>query len=102
MIEHLKASDDEWPTSWDDLRDEYDDAVDRGHTPAVTWEELKDRVEIDWHADVRSLQQADGSDDPPFRVIWLSDGSQTHWVGFEPNRRILTYFQGIHDGAAPP
>ena len=55
LIQHLSANNNRWPKSWDDLRDEYDQAVKHGQTPAVTWQELKDRVVIDWSADPKIL-----------------------------------------------
>lgn len=74
VIEHMEANENRWPTSWADLKDEYDSQVASGHTPAPTWQELQSRVEIDWDVDVDLLVTADPKNDPPFRAIWLSDG----------------------------
>lgn len=38
-----------------------------------------------------SLAKADPKNDPPFRALWLSDGTNSHWEEFEPNRKILEY-----------
>ena len=91
VIEHMEANENRWPTSWADLKDEYDRQVASGHRPAPTWEELQSRVQIDWDIDVNSLAKADPKNDPPFRAFWLSDGTNSHWEGFEPNRKVLEY-----------
>lgn len=50
VIEHLKSSDNQWPTNWNDLRDEYDAHAEPSQCP-WSWEELQVRVKIDWDAD---------------------------------------------------
>ena len=101
VIQHLSANNNRWPTSWDDLRDEYDDAVKRGRTPAVTWEEMLDRVEIDWSADPNTVAEATVKHDRKFRVIWLSDGSRTPREELdEPNWKILDYLQSASEDDA--
>jgi len=91
VMEHLKSNNNQWPTGWNELKDDYDKAVKSGHRPATTWPELQERIAIDWHADPEIIAENDGTIDPPFRVIWLTDGSNHHWQGFEPNRRIFDY-----------
>jgi hypothetical protein len=91
VIEHMAANQNRWPNSWADLKDEYDRQVASGHQPAPAWQELQSRVQIDWNVDVDSLAKADSKNDPPFRAFWLSDGTNTHWEGFEPNRNVFEY-----------
>ena len=95
VIEHLEANENRWPTSWADLKDEFDRQVASGHAPAPTWQELQSRVVIDWDVNVDSLVTADPKKDPPFRAIWLSDGTNSHWEGSEPNRKVLEYLQSV-------
>src|SRR3954452_23982693 len=59
-----------------------------------TFEELRSRVEVDWDADPSVLSEMKLTDNqPPFRVIWLRDGSEAYWSGKEPNRLIWDYLQ---------
>ncbi|WP_339744395.1 hypothetical protein [uncultured Rubinisphaera sp.] len=92
VIEHLKANEDRWPADWDDLRDDYETCIRRSGKP-WTFEELRSRVVIDFEADVSELKEkSKNSEQPEFRVIWLSDGSATHWSHQEPNTKLLQYF----------
>jgi hypothetical protein len=97
IIEHMEANQNRWPRSWADLKDEYDQQVASGHPPAPTWQELQSRVQIDWNVDVRSLAMADAKNHPPFRALWLSDGTNSHWEGSEPNHNILQYLLNKSD-----
>ena len=93
VVDHMKAHDGTWPKGWDDLADSYETCVHRSGRP-WTFEELRDRVDLDWGADPKDLIDAKTVDQsPPFRVIWLRDGSDTHWSGAEPNRIVLEYLQ---------
>lgn len=92
VIEHLKANEDRWPADWDDLRDDYETCTKRSGTP-WTFDELRSRVVIDFEADVSELKEKSiGAEQPEFRVIWLSDGSDAHWSNREPNTKLLQYF----------
>lgn len=99
VIEHLSTNNNRWPTSWADLRDEYDNAVKRGNTPAVLWEELQDRVEIDWNPELTTSADTAEELDRKFRVIRLSDKSRTsEEVLIEPNLKVLEYLRGREKG----
>lgn len=94
VITHMEANNGRWPANWDDLRDDYEHDVQAVRARPWTFDELRSRVEVDWQADPESLARtADPGKDPPFRVIWLKDGSTTHWTGMEPNRTILNYLK---------
>jgi hypothetical protein len=92
VIDYMKANDNRWPTSWDDLRQANLQRVD-------VWprfEVLKENVVIDWNARPEILVNAKFSDDDDqsaFRVIWLRNGRSIHWSGAEPNRLIWDYLQ---------
>lgn len=101
VVEHLKSTDNEWPHGWDDLRDEYDRLAKPSHYP-WSWEELQERIVIDWDADPAVLVTADPTNSPPFQVIRLSDGSNSHWEGSEPNLKVLEYLLESTDWPDPP
>ena len=96
VIEHLESNGDRWPTNWDDLQDDYDACVKRSG-PAWTFEELRDRVTVDWNADpselVRSFADTEG---PPFLVIKVRNNVNVYWGHQEPNRKILEYLKAHH------
>ncbi|MCL4692369.1 MAG: hypothetical protein KJ060_07655, partial [Candidatus Hydrogenedentes bacterium] len=106
VIEHMERNGGAWPKSWDDLRSAYDTA-DKGNVsterdgttivefrPRDSIEELQKRVEIDWNADPTALVNTDFSDQgPPFRVIGLKSGKDTHYAGREPNTMVLEYLK---------
>ena len=91
VIEHLKANDNQWPQNWDELRDDYDTCVKRSGQP-WTFNEIRQRVTIDFDTDADELlEKARGLNQPNFSVIRLSDGTDSHWSGHEPNTIILKY-----------
>ena len=91
VVEHLKANGDAWPKNWEDLRDDYQTCVKRSGQP-WSFEELRSRVAVDWQADPSELAVlANGRSIPPFRVIWLTDGTINYWEHAEPNQIIADY-----------
>lgn len=105
VIDHMKAHDGAWPASWEDLKDDYESATKEVGQP-WTFEELRNRVDVDWSADPNKLLQATPREDgPPFHVIWLRDGSHVSWQGYEPNGMILRYLKASKrqgEKAGPP
>ncbi len=96
VVDHLKSNSDEWPTCWDDLRDDYDAGVELSGQPC-TFDELRNQVEVDWDIDPRNLRELpplkDGN--APFRVVRLRDGREVYYHGREPNRMIHRYLQKL-------
>ncbi len=90
VIEHMQAHDGDWPKDWSDLNDDYELCVRRSGRP-WTFEELRGRVIVDWQADTKQLtdQARRGQ---PFRVIWLADGTDSHYQSHEPNKMLSAYF----------
>lgn len=91
-IEHLEANGGTWPRSWDDLRDDYQTCVNRSGQP-WTFDEIRERVEIDWDADPQQLLEQSSNESADVRVIWLRDGTVAYWQGREPNQIILDYLK---------
>lgn len=85
VIEHLKANDCRWPTGWDDLREEYDTLAEPSHY-AWTFNELQERVVLDWDVDIEAIVNAD----PPVTVFRLADGGTANYNG-DPNVRIRDF-----------
>jgi hypothetical protein len=92
VIFHLDANDRQWPRSWDDIQD---DKANCGGLAEWPLADLKQNVSVDWNANVAELRRAASKNgEPPFRAVWLTDGSRTHWLGLEPNQQILDYLNG--------
>ncbi len=87
VVDYLEQNDDQWPSSWDDLRPVY-----RQHVSAVgqpwSFDELKSRVEIRWDVDVDQVRTLTS---PPDDLIVLRDGGPEHWAGHEPNELVYQY-----------
>jgi hypothetical protein len=107
-IEHMEKHDGEWPRSWDELRTTselaykgtistnlYEGTVVAEFRPRDAIADLQRLVEIDWKANPSELRKAEFLDDgkAPFRVIWLKNGKNRHYVGREPNQMILGYLK---------
>lgn len=82
-------------TTWEDLRDDYQTSIKRSGKP-WTFDEIRTRVSMDFSVNGKALV---GSSEtlahPAFRVIWLSDGTDSHFQSHEPNTMILNYLNGI-------
>ena len=91
VVEHMQANHGRWPNNWDDLRDDYQTCVKRSGRP-WQFDELKRRVKIDWNANPDDLIRKHADSEVEFRVIWLADGTRSHWAGREPNQIVLDYF----------
>jgi hypothetical protein len=86
VLEYMNTHGDRWPKSWDDLNEPFK----RHDGQPAHFEDLQRRVEVDWNADPGELAKTpDGA--KPFRVIWLKDGGDWYWSGYEPNRRVWEY-----------
>jgi len=93
-IEHMEANDGKWPENWDELRDDYQTCVDRSGQP-WTFDELASQVEMDWDANPIELVPLADDSAVELRVIWLSNGSDAHWAGREPNQKIVDYLKSL-------
>lgn len=87
VIEHLKSSNNLWPASWEDLRDEFDRIEEPTHY-AWTFKELQERV--DFRFDVTADQVRDS--DSPLVVFRLASGRHVSYGG-DPNLLIRQYLR---------
>ena len=98
VIEYMKTHNGAWPRNWEDLRTPYETCAQRSGRP-WPFEHLRERVDVDWEADPAQLATApDTGTEPPFKVIWLRSGRQTHWQDHEPNRMIFDYLRSRKPG----
>lgn len=98
VIEYMETHDGAWPRGWEDLRTPFE-TLAKGSSGPWTLENLRARVDVDWEADPAQLTTAsDTGAEPPFKVIWLRSGRQTHFRDREPNRMILDYLRNRKAG----
>lgn len=115
VIEHMDKHGGSWPRSWDELRTTGDQAykgttsTNRDGTMIAefrardTIDELKQRVEIDWKANPKTLANAEFKEKgPPFRAIWLRNGKSTHYSSKEPNDMVLEYLKWKEKSVTEP
>ena len=90
IIHHLKTHNCAWPRNWPELEESYKTTPElKG---SKSWDDLKQRVDVDFQAVPSQLAGSQVKDDqPPFRVVWLRNGKSHHWSGAEPNILILEY-----------
>lgn len=86
VVEYMRSNQNRWPQNWDDLREPYKVLTQKSGQP-WTFDELRSRVDVDWKANPESLAK-----ERSFRVIWLKDGTNSHYEGCEPNEIIRRYF----------
>ncbi|MEQ8786992.1 MAG: hypothetical protein RIC55_11860 [Pirellulaceae bacterium] len=87
IIKHMETNQGRWPSCWEDLP-----RVGSVRPDVVI--DLQKRVAVNWSADPRKLAQAKAvTDHPPFRVVWLKNGSPVHFEDGEPNQMILDYLR---------
>ncbi len=100
LVEYLKAHDDQWPKSWDDLLTVMDGKTEsdfilrgRGSLDREYAVSLREKVVIDWNFDPKSPGQSQPVtrlDGKPFPVTWQ---------GAEPNKMIRDH---LHSRSKPP
>lgn len=95
VVEHMKSNQNRWPRNWDDLREPYAALAQRSGQP-WTFDELRERVVVDWKANPKSLAKENS-----FRVIWLKDGTSSHYEGCEPNEIVRRYLSTAFDSDRP-
>lgn len=93
VVDYLSQNGDRWPTSWSDLQPVYEQQADRVGRP-WSFEELQQRVDIDWMVDADELRRAALDERrPTVIVIRRKDGGTDHFQNWEPNAMVRAYFR---------
>lgn len=87
IIEHLKASENNWPANWADLQDEFDRMAEPSHY-AWSFAELQERVNLRFDLTADQVHDAD----PPIEAIRLTSGRQISFDG-NPNVNVREYLR---------
>jgi hypothetical protein len=93
IVDYMGSHEDRWPASWDDLRPSFDkfagpfDTGERRMRGGLTFDDIRDRIRIDWHANPLTT----GAGDRTFHAVDVVSGSTTTWAGGEPNEMVMAY-----------
>lgn len=87
IIEHLKATENTWPSRWADLQDEFDRMAEPSHY-AWSFDELQQRVDLQFHLTTKQVRNAD----PPVEAIRLRSGRRVSYDG-DPNVIVREYLR---------
>jgi len=89
VIEYMEVNHGAWPRSWEELHKPF---LEHDGTDS-NWEELPQRVGIDFTADPAKLATAEEANgDPPFRVVWSLAYPDARLPN-DPNRLLLHYLK---------
>lgn len=90
IVAYMGDHEDQWPKSWDDLK-----PYSERQAEWWTFEELQNRVRVDFNADVNSLKSAPVNPDGrvTIEVVELTSGKRVYYEGAEPNQLIWEYLQ---------
>jgi hypothetical protein len=98
VIGYMETHENRWPRDWDDLQEPYERDVAKVGRP-WSFQQLRDRVDVDFSADLSALAATTPKDgQPPFRVIRLRSGRKSHWESHEANSMILGYLRNSATG----
>lgn len=89
VISRLASNNNEWPENWAALEDDYRKIPEQG--PHRTFDDIANRVTIDFDVDTSKLDGTGKESKPNFRVIYCSDGSNIHPNIPDPNLLIQAY-----------
>lgn len=95
LVEYLRANDDHWPSSWDDLLTVLDlprgaDIVLYGSSGgnAACARSLRERIAVDWSFDPAQIADANPVTRPD------GSGFGVLWEGGDPNEMVREYLRG--------
>ena len=92
VVAYMADHDDAWPRGWEDLRPYF---AEHSRVGGWSFEQFRERVEIDWSADPKLLAESKPGRDgrPTFHVIRARRGPEVTWSQGEPNTTIYEYLR---------
>lgn len=100
LVDFMDAHAQRWPSSWKELETFYDQTT-RHYTVITEFSDIRDHIEIDFDFDPAEASLANPEDDPPFRAIWLRNGTDSHYVGAGPNQIVYAHLKQLAEATAP-
>lgn len=92
-VEHMKANNQSWPTSWEEIDDDLVAGYARsGQKWTWTGEELKRRVSVNWNPDLGQIK-ANSTLKP---VAWISDFPNRKHYMTSPNEIVSRYLNSVN------
>ena len=85
-VHHMAANNDSWPSNWRDLEDDFGPCLTRSGQ-SWSFDNLKERVGIDWDADLRDLSSKPDSNN----IIWVAADPSFSFHGTNPTAIVRRY-----------
>lgn len=60
-----------------------------------TFDDIREHVEIDFSFDPQSASLENDESEPPFRAIWLRNGTESRYVGAGPNQIVYAHLKRL-------
>lgn len=92
VVDFMNANHQRWPQSWEELESHYEQS-NRAFPGIREFCDVQNYMEIDFSFDPTVVDCSNDELDPPFRAIWLRDGTNTAYVGTGPNQIVYRHLQ---------
>ena len=100
LVDYMNANNQQWPASWRQLEAFYAGRT-RTYTIIESFDDIQDHIEIDFTFDPASVALDHPDDDPPFRAVWLRNGTNSAYVGAGPNEIVYAHLKRRAFAATP-
>jgi len=101
MVDYMNANDQRWPQCWADLETFFANST-KTYTIIETFDDIRDHIDIDFAFDPYLQSLANDADDPPFRAIWLRNGTESRYVGAGPNQIVYAHLKELAKAQSGP
>lgn len=92
-VEHMKTNNQAWPSSWAELDDDFKSGyAQSGQKWKWTFAELKQRVGVEWHPDLKQVE-SNPSSKP---IVWILNSPDRECHMSSPNEIISRYLQSAN------
>ncbi len=94
LIEHMKANNDAWPRSWEELHKTFLLVQEQGGSfRGFDWDQYRRHVWIDFAADPARIVADAEAGKPMPRVVWSTGNVERFPGSTDLNQRLLLYFK---------
>jgi hypothetical protein len=101
VVDFMNTNNQQWPQSWSELESHYDNS--NGNFPGILdFSDVQDHMQIDFSFDPTTVDLSNDDLDPPFRAIWLRNGTNTAYVGTGPNEIVYRHLKSSPQSISSP
>lgn len=99
VVDFMNANNQRWPQTWAELEAHYDQSNGR-FSGIREFSDVQNHMQIDFSFDPATVDLSNDELDPPFRAIWLRDGTNTAYVGTGPNEIVYRHLKSMPQSTA--